>query len=326
MSLITLKQALDEIRKAESFLLTTHTHPDGDAIGSLLALHHFLLRLGKSDIVSACHDPVPRVYAWLPMADQIVDAGALGEACDLVIIIDVAQRARVGSVADAFAADQRILVLDHHLEESPCGDVNFMDASLASASEIVIDLYSEAGIRMDRDAATCAYVGLATDTGGFRFGNTNARAHAHAEQLVATGINVSEISSRVFDDVSRKKLALMRVLLDSLSVSECGCFSYSTITLSDMDSNQATAEDLDGLVNLTRDIEGVVVGALFREMPGDQTKISLRSKTGFDSSACLNRFGGGGHAGAAGATVDMPLEQCRESVLSAIQSQLSDAN
>jgi phosphoesterase RecJ-like protein len=93
-----------------------------------------------------------------------------------------------------------------------------------------------------------------------------------------------------------------------------------------MESNQATAEDLDGLVNLTRDIEGVVVGALFRELEGEQTKVSLRSKSGFNSSACLNPFGGGGHAGAAGAAVDMPLEKCRKSVLAAVQSQLSEMN
>ncbi len=326
MTLIALNEALDEIRQAESFLLTTHTHPDGDAIGSMLALHHFLLDLGKTDITSACHDPVPRVYSFLPMAGGVVGADALRETYDLVIIIDVAQRARVGSIGDAFADNQRVLVLDHHLEESPCGDVNYMDATMASASEIVVDLYYEAGLSMSHDAAACAYVGLATDTGGFRFGNTNARAHAHAEQLVSTGIDVSEISSRVFDDVSRKKIALMRVLLDNLSVSECRRYSYSTITLADMESNQATAEDLDGLVNLTRDIEGVAVGALFREMEGEQTKVSLRSKSGFNSSACLNSFGGGGHAGAAGATVDMPLEECRESVLAAVRSQLSETN
>lgn len=321
--LVSLQEALEEIRKADSFLLTTHTNPDGDAIGSMLALHQFLQALGKSDITSANQDSVPRIYAWLPLADTIVNGDTLRKSYDLVIIIDVAQRTRVGSIGEAFAPDQRILVLDHHLEENPCGDVNFMDATLASASEIVVDLYAEAGIPISEDAAACAYVGLATDTGGFRFGNTNARAHAHAEQLVATGINVSEISSRVFDDVSRKKIAMMRVLLENLVVSECGRYSYSTITLSDMESHEATSEDLDGLVNLTRDIEGVVVGVLFREISASQSKVSLRSKTGFDSSACLNPFGGGGHAGAAGASMDVPLAACQESILAAIQSQLS---
>lgn len=323
MSWISLDQALEEIKSAESFLLTTHTHPDGDAIGSMLALHHFLNDLGKTDVTSAAHDSVPRIYNWLPLADQITDASGMRDNYDLIIIIDVAQLERIGSIGEKFAEGQRILVLDHHLEENPCGTVNYKDTNSASAAEIVVDLYSAAGMEMNADSAACAYVGLTTDTGGFRFGNTNARAHAHAELLVATGINVAEISSRVFDDVSLKKLALMRVLLDHLNVSECGRYSYSTITLADMDANDATAEDLDGLVNLTRDIEGVVVGAMFRELPDHKTKVSLRSKTSFNSSECLNAFGGGGHAGAAGATVDMPLDTCRTAVLSAIESQLA---
>lgn len=323
MSLITLKDALRELQGAESFLLTTHAGPDGDAIGSVLALQHFLLALGKSDLTVACHDPVPKAYAWLPLADRIVDSSALRSEYDLVVIIDVAQRARIGTISDRIGADQRILVLDHHKEQSPCGTINFMDPTLASASEIVVDLYHEAGLVLSPEAASCAYVGLATDTGGFRFGNTNARAHAHAETLVAAGVDVAAITSRVFDDVSRKKLSLMRVLLDNLVIGDNGKYSYSTITKEYMDSRNATAEDLEGLVNITRDIEGVIVGALFREVADKQTKVSLRSKGDFDSSACLNAFGGGGHAGAAGATIDMPLTACRVAVLAAIKDQLS---
>ena len=321
--LISLAAALDELRKANSFLITTHASPDGDAIGSMLGLHHFLLALGKTDITSASHDAVPKVFKWLPLADTVLSPDAMRESYDLVVIIDVAQRGRIGAISDRIGTKQRILVLDHHLEPSPCGTVNFMDHTLASASEIVALLYKEAGIALSQDAAQCVYVGLSTDTGGFRYGNTNVRAHEHAQMMVATGIDVAEITSRVFDDISRKTLALTKIVLGNLEISECGRFAYSTLTLAEMDSVGATSEDLDGLVNYTRNIEGVVVGALFREIPNNQSKVSMRSKSGFNSSQCLNAFGGGGHAGAAGATVDQPLVECRDAVLKAIAAQLS---
>ena len=321
--LITLQQALEELKKADSFLITTHASPDGDAIGSMLGLHHFLLDLGKTDITSAAHDAVPKVFSWLPLADKVIPPQDMRVQYDLVVIIDVAQRNRIGNIVTKLAENQRVLVLDHHLEETPCGDVNFMDHTLASASEIVVQLYIEANIPLSKAAAECTYVGLATDTGGFRYANTNERAFAHAEQMVMTGINVAEISSRVFDDVTPKTLALTKIVLNALQISECGRFAHSTLTQADMDSVGATGEDLDGLVNYTRNIEGVVVGILFRELPNNKTKVSMRSKTGFDSNQCLNPFGGGGHAGAAGASIDQPIAQCRTAVLDAVTQALN---
>ena len=257
--LISLQEALDELKQAQSFLITTHASPDGDAIGSMLGLRHFLQDLGKTDITCATHDPVPKIYNWLPLADTVVTPNDMRDAYDLLVIIDVAQNTRIGDIVTKIPNNQRILVLDHHLEESPCGTVNYMDHTLASASEIVNELYTLAQIPLSKDAAECTYVGLSTDTGGFRYGNTNERAHAHAQQMVATGINIAEITSRVFDDISRKTVELTKIVLNALEVSECGRFAHSTLTLADMDAVGATGEDLEGLVNHTRNIEGVIV-------------------------------------------------------------------
>ncbi|MFP6583121.1 MAG: DHH family phosphoesterase [Candidatus Hydrogenedentota bacterium] len=323
MSLVSLDEALDTLRGADSFLLTTHTSPDGDAIGSVLALRHFLQDIGKTDITTACQDPAPAKYGWLPLVDDLVTETGLRDAYDLVVIIDVAQCARIGTIGEAIQNGQRVLVLDHHLETEPCGDLNFMDPTLSSAAEIVVDLYRLAKIPISIDAAACAYVGLSTDTGGFRFGNTNARSHDHAEELVATGIDVSGISARVFSDLSPTKLAMTRVVLGNLVLSETGTSAHSHLTLAELNEHGATDEDTDGLVNYTRDIQGVEVGMLFREISEEVTKVSMRSKSTFDSSACLNAFGGGGHAGAAGATIEQPLQTCIDSVVEAVQNQLS---
>lgn len=324
MSLITLEEALETIQAADSFLITTHTAPDGDAIGSMLGLWHLLLALGKTDITPACQDPVPVKYAWMPNTDLIVNESGMKERYDLAVIIDVAQRARIGTIGEHFAADQSILVLDHHREDNPCGDKNFMDPTLSSAAEIVSDLFRLAGIKIEKDAAECIYVGLSTDTGGFRYGNTDSRSHDHAEELVATGIDVAEISARVFNDITPGKLAMTRIVLDNLEIGDCGKYAYSFVTREDLHDNSAKDEDTEGLVNFARDIIGVQVGMLFREISEDLTKVSMRSKAPFDSSACLKEFGGGGHAGAAGATISASVEEARDMVVNAVRGQLGE--
>jgi len=169
MSAIELPAVLDELRLHESFLITSHVNPDGDAIGSTLALGYLLKDLGKSAVTMTSNDPVPKIYSWLPSADEIVSPEAVSGAFDLAVIVDVGQRDRIGKVAQKLEDGQRTLVIDHHLEDSPCGTVNFVDPTYAAAAEIVAELYAEAGLPLSKDAAECIYVGLATDTGGVSF-------------------------------------------------------------------------------------------------------------------------------------------------------------
>lgn len=323
MSLITLDEAFESLQRADSILITTHTAPDGDAIGSMLGLRHLLFELGKTDVTAACQDPVPVKYDWMPMTDVIINESGMRDRYDLVVIIDVAQRARIGTIGEQFHDDQEILVLDHHREDNPCGHKNFMDPTLSSAAEIVADLYRLAGVAMTKDAAECIYVGLSTDTGGFRYANTDARSHNHAEELVATGIDVSEISARVFNDITPAKLAMTRIVLDNLKIGDSGKYAYSFVTQEDLHDNNAKDDDTEGLVNYARDIVGVQVGMLFREISHEVTKVSMRSKAPFDSSSCLKAFGGGGHAGAAGATINAPVEETRDMIVGAVRKHLS---
>ena len=324
MSLVSLEDALDTMKRADSILITTHTGPDGDALGSMLGLRHLLHALGKTDVTPACQDPVPAKYRWMPTAGDIVNETGMRDRYDLAVIVDVAQRARIGTIGEQFHDDQEILVLDHHREDNPCGHKNFMDHTLSSAAEIVSDLYRLCGETITREAAECIYVGLSTDTGGFRYGNTDARSHNHAEELVATGIDLAEISARVFNDISPAKLAMTRIVLDNLEIGECGKYAYSFVTQEDLRDNNAKDDDTEGLVNYARDIIGVQVGMLFREISENLTKVSMRSKAPFDSSACLRAFGGGGHSGAAGATIEMSVEDARDKVVQHVHDLLGE--
>jgi len=323
MQAIDLGSVVERLRSANSFLIATHAGPDGDALGSMFGLYHLLRGMGKEQIVCACQDPVPKRYAWLPGVDRVVDESAITGPYDLVVITDVAQLERTGSIADCIGADQDVLVLDHHLDEAPGGTWHYVDPTYSSASEIIVALFEESGVELTLEAAECAYVGLATDTGGFRFSNTNPRAHTNAITLIEAGIDVGAISARVFDVISVPKSKLLCVVLDRLEISACGRFAHSTLTPEDMVSAGATGEDVDGLVNFTRNIEGVQVGVLFRGLQEDTVKVSMRSLGGFNSASLLKRFGGGGHAGAAGAELKMNLESAQRAIVNSVRERLA---
>ena len=322
MAKVDLEGALAALRAADSFLITTHTGPDGDAVGSVLGLYHFLRSLGKENITCACQDPVPRIYRWMPGADEIGNRETIVGAYDLVVIMDVAQFERIGDIAEAIAPGQEALILDHHREEQPDGTATFIDPTYSAASEIVMELFELAKLPMTRAAAECIYVGLTTDTGGFRYGNTNARSHIFAARLIEAGVDVSDISARVFDTLSVPKLELLKRVLDRITVSESGLYAYAHLEQGDMSAANAAPEDADGLINYIRNIEGVRVGIFFRELDSGSIKVSLRSRGEFNSAEILKSFGGGGHAGAAGATLAMSYAEAGDASVSAVRAGL----
>jgi len=324
MQLIDLQGVIDACRAANTFLVTSHSTPDGDAIGSTLAMRGFLRALGKADITCANHDAVPKLYDWMPGTDDFLRAGKLRKSYELVVVMDVAQRARLGDIGKIVAPGQKVLIVDHHPEEAPFGTLNFIDRSYASCSQIVIDLYETAGLRMSPDAAIAAYVGLTTDTGSFRFSNTDARTHRHAAKLIELGVDPSDVASRVFDVITPEKLSLLRHVLDRVQRSACGRIAWSTLTAVDLVQARANAEDVEGLVNYVRNLEGVQVGMLIRELKPGRIKISMRARGNIDAGEILKPLGGGGHAGAAGAIMTMPLDEATRDVVARAETALAD--
>lgn len=324
MNKVDLPGVVAMCRQAESFLVTSHTSPDGDAIGSMLAMRFFLNALGKSDVTCTCHDPVPRMYDWVPGAIEIVDPELLRAAYDLVVILDVAQRERIGSVAQHLGPEQAMLVLDHHPETEPCGTHGFIDPTYAASAEIVVDLFETAGIAIPLEAAIAAYVGLTTDTGSFRFGNTDARAHRHAATLIDAGVDPAEVAARVFDVMSFPKYDLLKRVLDRIERSDCERYAWSYLTERDLEQADADQEDVEGLVNFVRNLEGIEVGMLFRELKPKKIKVSMRSRRGVHAGHILNPLGGGGHAGAAGAILHMPLDEAMRVVRKRVADTLGE--
>lgn len=325
MSAIDLAGVLDAIRPFDAFVVCTHAGPDGDAIGSMLAMRHLLQALGKSQVVCLCDDSVPRMFQWLSGAEDIRVGPEAFVDGDLVILVDVSRRHRLGRVGEALEERHRVLVVDHHLDEAPCGALNFVDPSYAATGEILADLYEAAGLTPTLSAAECMYVAQVTDTGGFRFASTNGRSHRIAARLVDTGIDVADISTRVFDALSPTKFALLVAVLDRVQLTHGGRVATSFVTGEELQRLKASGEDVDGLVNLARNIEGVDVAMLLKEVGPRATKVSLRSRRSFNSAEFLGPFGGGGHAGAAGATLPLSLESARTTLLEAVSRVLGVA-
>lgn len=317
-----LAGVIEELRAADSLLLTTHESPDGDAVGSLLGLWHFLKAMGKERVVCAMADPAPRIYQNLPGVKKIINCSKKKPNFDVAVIIDAGSLDRIGAVAD-WIEHKKVIVIDHHLDEGPPGGRGYIDSSFAASGEIVAEMFTAAEIPMTLEAAHCIYVAQITDTGGYRFSNTNPRSHRIAASLLEMGLNTAEICSEVFEVISRPKFELLHRVIDRTQILAEGRLAWSFVTAADLEEAKGRKEDTDGLINFIRNIDGVTVGVLFNAVDPERTKVSLRSKKGFNSAEFLAAYGGGGHAAASGATVERPMEELRAELIGQLENLLA---
>ena len=321
---IKLGEIVQRLRQAERILVTSHISPDGDAVGAVLAVYHIIRALHDREVVCSLAHPVPKRYAWLPGADRICPPGVCAPPFDVAVIVDVAQLDRIGVVSALVGDETQVIVLDHHLEDAPAGDLAVVDPRYAATGELIIELMDIAGVSLTREIAECAYVALATDTGSFKYSNTTERTHRIAARLVATGLPVAEIGRRVFDEMSAARLRLLIRFVNSVALLDGGRIALGTVTAKDMAESEALEEDTEGLINFARNIEGVDVAMLFREVDNHTVKLSLRSREGVNSAGILRSLGGGGHAAAAGTTLEMPLRQATALALCHVREALQE--
>ena len=319
---LTLEQIVGELRAADALLVTTHANPDGDAVGSLLGVRYLLNALGKDRVHCVMVDPVPRIYRSLPGAAKIQVAGDEASQFDTAVLLDISSLDRLESIAHWISPDKRLIIIDHHLGDGPGGSMGFIDPGYAATGEIIVELFHAAGVEIAQEAAHCLYVAQITDTGGYRFSNTNPRSHRIAAELLETGLDVAAISAAVFDSMSRKKAELLNRVLERMEFGADGRLAWSRVTNEDIEEIGAAREDLEGLVNFTRNIEGVWVGALFSGTSEGETKISLRSDNHLNVADFLAAYGGGGHAAAAGATIAVPLDKAMAEMIPRMEEAL----
>ena len=304
-----LEDVLRQIERRDSFVLTSHARPDGDAIGSALACCQVLRAMGKqADVV--LHDAVPRIYRPLPFADQVVQANRLNGSYQAAIILecDSLLRTRLEGLEDRF-----LINIDHHASGRPFADVNWIDPHAVATAEMVFRLGREAGVPLSPEIATCLYTALMTDTGSFMFQGTNEHTFALARELTLAGADPSHCARNIYFAHSGAKMRLLGEALRNLN--QEGHLVWIWVTQEQMERCGAKEEDCEGLVNYVLSIGEVEVAAFFRELPGGRVRASLRSKGKLNVARVAERFGGGGHECASGCSLDGPLAQAVPPVL-----------
>jgi phosphoesterase RecJ-like protein len=303
-----------------AFLLTTHINPDGDAIGSEVAMARWLRGRGKQ--VRVLNDsPTPLAFGWL-QADEPFEVyeEALCEQrfaeADALIVLDTGNRQRIGRLArhlDRHAI--AIAIVDHHVSHEGFGQVNVIEPELASTASLVFELMREAGVAPDLVAAEALYVGLFTDTGNFRYSNTDARAHRMAAALVEAGVDASDVTSRVQATAPAGRLRFFGEALAALQMLEGGRLAVVEATPDQFARHGLVGADTEGLVDMPRSIAGVEVVALFSEVEPGKVKVSLRSTGNVTIDQVCSRLGGGGHPHAAGVQMRGTREEAKAKIL-----------
>lgn len=308
------------IAAKNSILITTHENPDGDAVGSTLALANYLVEIGKNVTVHIC-DPVPEIYRFLPLAETV--ATSLPDRdYDLCFVLDAGEFRRAGKQIESCRRIGSFINIDHHKTCEDFGVVNLIDPEAAATGVLIQRLIKKAGGTITLATATCIYVALITDTGSFRYSNANPEAFSVAGEMIAKGVNAWDISSRLYESQPRARLELLSLALATLTFSECGRFASLTVTLDMYAKTGTNAELTDGFINYPRSVRGVEVAIFFRELSKKSFKVGFRSKGAVDVSKLAEGFGGGGHHNAAGCIVDGSIEAVREQVFSHIKAVL----
>jgi phosphoesterase RecJ-like protein len=315
------KEIVKLLEEAGGIAIFPHVSADGDAIGSSIALGLALKNAGKK-VVIYLEENIPNMFKFLPGTDLVDSAGEADEAMDLNIALDTGDVGRLASRAEAFFRAPCTINIDHHVTNTKYAHHNFVDASSASTGEIVYTLIKEMNLKIDIQIATCLYTAIVTDTGGFQYQNTTAGTHKIAADLVSTGINVGDLSQRIFDNTTYEKLKLTQKAIELLELYEDSKLAVVVLSLEDINSTGAKDEDCDGIVNIGRSIEGVEVSVLIKEKQNNEIRVNLRSKTVVDVSEIAAAFDGGGHKRAAGCTVRGSLEEVKAKLINAVKEKL----
>ncbi|HUT99046.1 MAG TPA: bifunctional oligoribonuclease/PAP phosphatase NrnA [bacterium] len=307
---------------ARRLFLVTHVNPDGDAVGSTAALAHLASGWG-AEAVCYCPDAVPAAFRFLVGAELFTRDPGLLDAADVVVVIDCSDPWRLGPEHNRILARrERVVLIDHHTDVTPFGGVNVVDPTAAASGVLVYELLGRLGWPVDIPAAEGLYAAIDTDTGGFRYPNTDARCLRVVAELVELGLKTDRVAHRIYESHRFERYRLLGLALRTLERELEGRLALISVTLEMLSQTGAVVEDTEDIVDYARGIEGVEVGAFLREDPGGMVKLSLRSKGGVPVNELARLIGGGGHPCAAGARFEGTLAEARRWVIETVRSAL----
>lgn len=315
---MTLDEILIEIKNAETIVVSAHESPDGDAIGSCIAMKLILEQMGKNpDVILPEYS---RLFNFLPEINEVKKESDI-ESYDLAISLDCANLSRLVG-REYFEKAKKTIVIDHHGSNNMYGDLNYVNPASPACCEILAVMLEYYQMDITKDIGTCIMTGIITDTGGFRHPTVTAETFDFTAELIRKGVNVPEIYKKTLRTQTKANFLLSQKVMKRMEVLEEGKVTFTYINLKDEEEVNAEPGDHEGLVELGRDLEGVEVSVFVREKEENTYKISLRSGNDVNVSDICMVFGGGGHPRAAGATILGTLDQVKEKILNEVKKAL----
>ncbi|HDS30976.1 MAG TPA: bifunctional oligoribonuclease/PAP phosphatase NrnA [Firmicutes bacterium] len=313
------RKIADFIDSHDYFLLSTHVFPDGDNMGSTLALMEGLQSLGKK-VAAYIEGPIPRILSWMPRTELIDEKlenslAKLNPVVPTLIILDSGDIHRMGTAFDKWFDMQSGLVIaniDHHVSNTHFGEVNWVDADYSSVGEMVYEILRELNVEITQSIAQNLYVSVYTDTGRFSFSNTNVRSLTYASEYVAAGAKPIDAFFGVYANRSFESFRLQNAAFENLTKFMDGKGIYFWVDRKMLIDTNTTLEDTEGLIDVVRTLRGFDLVAFFKEIGPDDIRLSIRAAVPIDASRLMAKFGGGGHPRAAGCSFSMPLRKAIE--------------
>jgi len=326
----TISDLAVALKDSQTIRIFPHENPDGDTLGSSVALCLALRDLDKDaqviidekipdNIAFIVNDCCIHADNWL---DGTGDEGLFDDEYDMAVLVDVGETTRIGRRGEIFDKGLNKMMIDHHVSSRAIYDYNLIDTSVAAAAEIVYDILRDLGITPDTPTAEAIYVGILTDTGRFQFSNTTPRAHQITAELLNLGVNPNHVSTEIYHNMRLQKLYLENAVM-STTISVCGGKGLVALLKKSMlEETGAMEEETEGLAEKLRSFRGVEVSVFLREIENGKTRGSLRSKSSYDVAALAQKYGGGGHIRAAGFTSDQAPEQLRKEIVKILNETL----
>ena len=318
--------AVAAIAEARRVVVSCHVNPDGDALGSALALGLALAGSGRPAVASFSEPfVIAPNYRFLEGLDRLVPPDQVPTDADLFVCFDTGSLDRLGTLAPAFHGARRTLVIDHHVSNTGFGELNLIDPEAPASAVLCRELLRELGLELDQAIATCLYTGLVTDTGRFQYQATTPDTHRLAAELLEEGVNQYEIAKSIFETAPIGYLRVLGACLDRIAQLPEASLVWTAVTRADLDAHGIDLEQTEGIIDVVRSDEASDVAAVLKEQPDGAWKVSLRSKGATDVGAVAGRFGGGGHRFAAGFTSALGLDATVKALADALPGPRGDA-
>lgn len=313
----TIKEVLKE---RERFLLATHIDPDGDAIGSIFAMYFFLKIMDKSAKVYL-KDVVPYRYSFLPGPEKI-EREIKSSDYDVILVLDCGDLRRIGEKHELIRGHELIVNIDHHETNEMFGKINYVKVEASSTAEILYEIFKSFDVSITYEIAINLYTGIFTDTGSFRFENTNEKAFQICGEMIRFGVSPRFVAEMVYENHPKERFLLLSEVLRTLEVTQDGKVGIVSLTADMYKRTNSNYEHSDGFVEYVKELGGIKVAVLIRELENGKCKVSMRSKNDVDVGKVCYSLGGGGHRNAAGCVIDGRPEEVRKIIRKALSEAL----